>query len=275
MRYDENLIEKRIKNNIIFYSITFLIFLFWYFYTIIDNVYPLFLICFLISIIIVIKYLEEKKHGLTLQEKLLFVLLFFIPFSLFTNIILFYNTSFKFFIPFDNLIGIRHNHNLNLILVYFTIIFLKLFGIKIFFSKNRSILEQGKIDDIFQFFTKNLTYKKVIFLLILFPLVALTEELIYRSLLLSILIYYLNWDCILSIIIVSVIFGSVHYSTSKNWSHVISTFVSSIIYSLALIQLGLLYPWIFHLMTNLSVLVFYSHEKKKNAPLEVCENNMN
>ncbi|MFX1366306.1 MAG: type II CAAX prenyl endopeptidase Rce1 family protein [Promethearchaeota archaeon] len=229
----------------------------------------------MISIIIVIKYLEEKKHGLTLQEKLLFVLLFFIPFSLFTNIILFYNTSFKFFIPFDNLIGIRHNHNLNLILVYFTIIFLKLFGIKIFFSKNRSILEQGKIDDIFQFFTKNLTYKKVIFLLILFPLVALTEELIYRSLLLSILIYYLNWDCILSIIIVSVIFGSVHYSTSKNWSHVISTFVSSIIYSLALIQLGLLYPWIFHLMTNLSVLVFYSHEKKKNAPLEVCENNMN
>ncbi|MFX1501753.1 MAG: type II CAAX prenyl endopeptidase Rce1 family protein [Promethearchaeota archaeon] len=275
MSYDENLIEKRIKDNLTFYSIIFFILLFWYFYTIIDNVYPLFLICFLISIIIVIKYLEERKYGLTLQKKLLFVLLFFIPFSLFTNIVLFYNTPFKYFISFDNLIGIRHNHNPLLILIYFTVIFLKLFGIKIFFSKSRTILEQEKIDDVFQFFTKDLTYKKVILLIILFPLVALIEELIYRSLLLSILIYYLNLDFFLSIIIVSVIFGSVHYSTSKNWSHVISTFVSSIIYSLALIQLGLLYPWIFHLMTNLSVLVFYSHEKKKNAPLEVSENNMN
>ncbi|NVM34234.1 MAG: CPBP family intramembrane metalloprotease [Candidatus Lokiarchaeota archaeon] len=153
-----------------------------------------------------------------------------------------------------------------------SIILLKLIGIKIYFSRNTNILEKGSGDDIFQFFTKNFTYKKVILLVILFPLVAFIEELIYRSFLLSVLTYYLNWDYILSIIVISVIFGLVHYSTSQNWGHVISTLISSIIYSLALIQLGLLYPWIFHLMTNLFVLLFYSQGKKKIVNQKALEN---
>ncbi|MFX1309615.1 MAG: type II CAAX prenyl endopeptidase Rce1 family protein, partial [Promethearchaeota archaeon] len=99
--------------------------------------------------------------------------------------------------------------------------------------------------------------------IILFPLVAFVEELIYRTLLLSVFTYYLNLNYFLSILFISIIFGLVHYSTSRNWGHVVSTLISSIIYSLALIQLGILYPWLFHLSTNLFVLLFYYQGTKK------------
>ncbi|MFW9818410.1 MAG: hypothetical protein ACFFE5_02275, partial [Candidatus Thorarchaeota archaeon] len=59
-----------------------------------------------------------------------------------------------------------------------------------------------------------------------------------------------------------------------NWGHVISTLISSIIYSLALIQLGLLYPWIFHLSTNLFVLLFYYQGKKKNLVMKDNNNKL-
>ncbi len=111
-------------------------------------------------------------------------------------------------------------------------------------------------------------------MIILFPLVAFIEELIYRTLLLSVLTYYLNWEYFLSIIFISILFGLVHFSTSQNWGHVVSTLISSIIYSLALIQLGLLYPWIFHLSTNLFVLLFYYQGKKKFLTMNLNENQL-
>ncbi|MFX0178312.1 MAG: type II CAAX prenyl endopeptidase Rce1 family protein [Candidatus Hodarchaeota archaeon] len=134
-----------------------------------------------------------------------------------------------------------------------------------------NLLEEGRGDDIFQYFTTNMNYRKVMLLIILFPLVAFIEELIYRSLLISVLTYYFRLDYIFSIIIISLIFGLVHYSTSHNWGHVISTLISSVIYSLALIQLGIIYPWIFHLSTNLFVLLFYYQGKKKNRKSEINE----
>ena len=263
MSYDENRIKIRIKNSLIYNSIIFLIFVFWYFYSSLDNILILILICIAILIIAIIKFITELKLGLTLKDTVLYILLLFIPFALFGNVILFYNTSISFFIPFNELVGITHHHNIVLFLFYFSIILLKLIGIKIYFSRNVKILEEGGGDEIFQFFTKNISYKKILLLIIFFPLIAFIEELIYRTLLLSVLTYYLNWNYILSIIFISVIFGLVHYSTSKNWGHLISTFISSVIYSLALIQLGILYPWIFHLTTNLFVLLFYYQLKKK------------
>jgi membrane protease YdiL (CAAX protease family) len=140
---------------------------------------------------------------------------------------------------------------------------IKLIAIKVYFTKNTKILKEGRGDGMFQYFTRDLNYKKIILLIILFPLVALIEELFYRSFLLSVLTYYFNWDLILSVILISIIFGLVHYSTSQNWGHVFSTFISSIVYSFALIQLGLLYPWILHLATNLFVLLFYFQGRKK------------
>jgi membrane protease YdiL (CAAX protease family) len=157
----------------------------------------------------------------------------------------------------------EHNHNIFLFLIYFSVIILKLLGIKVYFSRNKKFFEVGQGDEIFQFFIKERDSKRIIFIVILFPLSALVEELIYRSLLISIFTYYLNFNYILSIIVISIIFGLVHYSTSHNWGHVISTLLSSIIYSLALIQLGILYPWLFHLSTNLFVLLFYYQASKK------------
>ncbi len=264
MSYDENLVKKRIKTSLTYNSIIFLIFVFWFFYSSFDSILILFLICLLIFLIVFVKFITEVRSGFTVEQKVLYILLFLIPFALLGDAILYYNTSITVFIPFNKLIGIKHNHNIILFLFYFSIILLKLVGIKVYFSKNVKFLEEGRGDEIFQFFTKNITYKKVILLLIFFPLVAFIEELIYRTLLISILTYYLNLDYTLSIIFISIIFGLVHYSTSQNWGHAISTLISSIIYSLALIQLGIIYPWIFHLSTNLFVLLFYYQGRKKH-----------
>lgn len=263
MVYDNSLVKNRVINSIIYNLIIFLIFLFWFYYSSFDNISILLLICSIIFLIIFSKFMIERKNDFNLKEKVMYILLLFIPFSLYVNIILFYNASIAIFIPFYSLIGFKHDHNIFLILLYLSIILLKLVGIKIFFSRNMKVLEEGRGDELFQFFTTDINYKKIIVLIILFPLVAFIEELIYRSLFLSILTYYLHWDYLLSILFISIIFGLVHYSTSQNWGHVFSTLISSIIYSLALIQLGILYPWIFHLSTNLFVLLFYYQGKKK------------
>ena len=264
MTYDESHAKSRIRNSIIYNSIVFLIFLLWFSYSTFDNVYILFLICFIIFLIVTIKYVVDRRYGFFMEEKILYILLFLIPFSLFVNILIFYQPfSPTFFIPFYSLVGIKHNHNFIMAFLYFSVIMIKLIGIKVYFSKNVKILKEGRGDEIFQYFTRDLNYKKIIFAAIFLPLVAFVEELIYRSFLLSFLTYYLNWHYILSIAIVSIIFGLVHYSTSQNWGHVLSTLISSVIYSLALIHLGILYPWIFHLSTNLFVLLFYYQGRKK------------
>ena len=78
-------------------------------------------------------------------------------FSLFDDI------SFSIFIPFNSLVGFNHNHNFVFFLIYFLIILLKLSGIKVYFSRNVKILEEGRGDNIFQFFTTGITYKKIIY----------------------------------------------------------------------------------------------------------------
>ena len=262
---NENQVKNRIKNSIVYNLIIILIFVFWFYFSSFENILMLYGICIAIFLIILVKLIIELKNGFNRKDILIYILLFLIPFSLIANVILFYNTSITIFIPFNNLVGIIHHNNIILFLIYFSIVSLKLIGIKIYFSRNVTILEEGKGDEIFQFFTKNLNYKKIILLIIFFPLVAFVEELIYRTLLISVLTYYLNWNYLLTIIFISIIFGLVHFSTSQNWGHVISTLLSSIIYSLALIQMGILYPWLFHLLTNLFVLLFYYQLIKKRS----------
>ena len=67
-------------------------------------------------------------------------------------------------------------------------------------------------------------------MIILLPLVAFIEEFAFRSLLLSILVSYFQWELIIAILFISFVFGISHFSTSKNWGHFISTTLSSIIY---------------------------------------------
>ncbi len=265
MTYIENQTKRRIKNSIVYNSIIFLIFLLWFSYSTLTTLpIPLF-ICFIILLFVIINFIVDRRQEISFNEQIIYLFLIFLPVYLFANIMVSFNfDSPIFFIPFESLVGIKHNHNIILVLIYFSIILLKLIGVKIYFAKNIKFLEEGKGDEIFQYFTRNLTYKKGLTAVILFSLGAFVEELIYRSFLLSVVTYYINWNYTISIFFISIIFGMVHYSTSHNWSHVISTLVSSIIYSLALIQLGLLYPWIFHLTTNVFVLLFYYQGKKNN-----------
>lgn len=269
MTYIENQTKRRIKNSIVYNSIFFLVFLLWFSYSTLTTLpIPLF-ICFIILLFVIINFIIDRRQGISFNEQIIYLLLIFLPVYLFVNIMVSYKVNSPiFFFPFESLVGIKHNHNIILILLYFAIILLKLIGVKIYFAKNVKFFEEGRGEEIFQYFTRNLTYKKVLISVILFPLRAFVEELIYRSFLLSVVTYYTNWNYIISIIFISIIFGMVHYSTSHNWGHVISTLISSIIYSLALIQLGLLYPWIFHLTTNVFVLLFYHQGRKKNIAMK-------
>ena len=192
MAYAESIIEQKIKSNIIYNSIILLIFIFWFVYSTLNNISLLFFIVLVISIIIFFIILRKFRQGISLQEKLLYSLLLIIPFSLVLNIINFPQMfSSPFLIPFDSLIGIKHNHNFLLILFYFSFILLKLLVIKIYFIKKikKTEIERGEV--IFQFFTSEFKYKKAILLGTYFPLSALVEELIYRTLLLSVFTYYL------------------------------------------------------------------------------------
>ncbi|MFW9878992.1 MAG: type II CAAX prenyl endopeptidase Rce1 family protein [Candidatus Thorarchaeota archaeon] len=264
MTHNDNYIKNRIEKIIFYNSFLFLIFLFWFFYSTFDNVLLLVIICLISFLIVIIEYVRDKKYYMELKEKILYIFLFLIPFFLFINVMLFYRAySPLFFISFYNLIGIKHQHNFLLFLVFISFVILKLIGIKIYFTNNAKVFEEVRGDRIFHYFANDLNYKKILFVIILFSLAAFIEELIYRSFLLTILIDLLNWNSILSILFISIIFGLAHYTTTQNWSHMLSTFVSSIIYSFALITLGLFYPWLFHLMTNLFVLFFYYQGKKK------------
>jgi hypothetical protein len=66
----------------------------------------------------------------------------------------------------------------------------------------------------------------------------------------------------------SFLFIFVHTVALKNTGQMISLLISSIIYFVALISLGILYAWFFHLTTNLFVLLFYYQRKKKELKNE-------
>ena len=257
-------IETKIANNIIYYLVIFFIFLFWFFYSTYDNVSILILICFSILSLIIYSLIKNIRKGMELGPKIFHILLIFISITFLLDIIYFYDPfTPPFFIPFYDLVGIKHQHNIILILLLFSLIFVKLIGVKIYFSISMKINADWKGDEIFEFFAQDITNKKIILLIILFPLGALVEEFIYRCLFLSVLIYFLNWDLVFSIFFISGLFGIAHYSASKNLGHVLSTLISSIIYFYALINLGLLYPWIFHFLTNIFVVLFYVQNRKK------------
>jgi membrane protease YdiL (CAAX protease family) len=269
MSYEEIIIEEKIKNSIAYYSIILLIFIFWIVYSTTDNISLVVFIVFIISFLIFIIILRKFRKGINVQEKVLYGLLVIIPISLYLYVIFFSQTfSSPFFIPFYSLVGIIHKYDILLILVYFSIILIKLIVIKIYFVRKMNSSESERGESVFQFFVSDITIKKALILGIYFPLSAFIEELIYRSLLLSVFTYYLKLNLLMSIICVSIIFGLVHYSASRNWSHILSTLISSIVYSLALIQLGILYPWLFHLSTNLFVLLFYYQAKKKQVVIQ-------
>jgi membrane protease YdiL (CAAX protease family) len=166
------------------------------------------------------------------------------------------------------LIGLKHTSNFALFLFLSSIVLIKIVSIYIYIKLKPEVIKIGRGDAFFQYFTDNFNQKKKALLFVLFPLSAFVEELIYRSLFLSFLIYYFNFNLVFGIFFASFIFGVVHYSSSRDSGYILSLVISSVIYFIALIELGLLYAWIFHLTTNLLVLLFYYQRKTKNTKAE-------
>lgn len=258
-------IKTKIRNKIIYSSIIFLVFEFWFFYSTYNNIIILYFISFSILILLICSIIfnfkiRVNKTIITFQSSLLII-----PITFLIDIIFFYRPlSPPFFFSINNLIGLVHRIDIISFSILLALVLLKLAGVKIYFINNIEILEARGGDEIFQYFTKEIDFRKIIMFVLLFPLSAFIEELIYRSILLSFFIYYFNLNIFIGITIISLIFGFVHYSTSKNWGHVLSTLISSVIYFFALIQLGLLFAWIFHLITNLFVLLFYYQTRRKS-----------
>jgi len=203
--------------------------------------------------------IKLKKGALTIH-----ILLVFIPIFFLADVIFFYTPySPLYFFPLNKLIGIEHKLNVFMFCLLLSLVLLKLIGIKIYFNRNTKVIDTGGGDKIFQFFTNGLNYRKLIMGGLLFPLSAFTEELLFRSLLLSFFMLVFNSNLIIGVIFISCVFGFVHYSEFGGWGHVISALISSLIYFVALIQIGLFYAWFFHLITNLLVLVFYYQARMK------------
>jgi len=258
-------VKAKIRKKIVYNSIIFLVFEFWFFYSTYNNILILYIVSFSILILLIGSLIFNFKKRvdrvtITFQSSLLLIPILFL-----IDIIFFYlPLSPPFFFSINNLIGLVHRIDIISFSILLALVLLKLGALKIYFINNIEILKAGAGDEIFQYFTKEIDYRKIIMFLLLFPLSAFIEELIYRSVLLSFFIYYFNLNILIGIIAISLIFGFVHYSASKNWGHVLSTLISSIIYFFALIQLGLLFAWTFHLITNLFVILFYYQTQRKS-----------
>ncbi|MFW9772874.1 MAG: lysostaphin resistance A-like protein [Candidatus Thorarchaeota archaeon] len=265
MSFNPEKTELRIVRNLLYNIIILLIVFFWFFRSTYDNLSGSYILSFLIISSITLSFIYNIKKGCKNSVKIFHLILFLIPISFIIELIYVYEPfTSAIFISFYNLIGIRHNHDIFLITLYFALTVLKVLPIKLFYNRIIKLNEKNRFDDFFEYFAKDFNRNKLILIILLLPLAAFIEEFIFRSLLLTVLVNYLNWNNIIAILFISLVFGFSHYSSSKNWLHFLSTTFSSIIYFLALIQLGLLYPWLLHLTTNsLALLFFYQNNKLK------------
>ena len=263
---NNNRIQSKITVIIFSYLSILLIFLFWFFYSTLDMIINLILVglsilAIIIYLIIIVLKIRAKSENLA-SFGLLIVFLFFFLIEIILNFI---PNAQPFLFSFYSLIGLKHSFDIALFSFLSLIVLIKIMSIYLYVRLRPNTIEIGKGDEFFQYFTNDINKKKITFLLLLFPLSAFIEELIYRSLFLSFLIYYFNFNLVVGILLVSIIFGLVHYSSSRDSGYMLSLVLSSIIYFVSLIELGLLYAWTFHLITNLSVLFFYYRAKRRNT----------
>jgi membrane protease YdiL (CAAX protease family) len=217
-----------------------------------------------ISLIVSLVKRGTKTNYLTALGILVMVLFFFLIDTLFY----FIPNIQPFLFSFYDLIGLTHSFNFILFSFLSLIVFIKIISIYVYIRLKPNVIKIGQGDTFFQYFTNDFNQRKMALLLVLFPLSALVEEMIYRSLFLSFLIYYFNFNLVFGILFASFVFAVVHYSASKDSGYMLSLVISSIIYFIALLELGLLSAWIFHLSTNLSVLLFYYQRKSKVSKIK-------
>lgn len=257
--------EEQIKKAILYNLIFFVVILYWFFYATYDNMILLITICILNTGLVFYSLSYNKKIYSNKSAIYFHVFLFLIQAFLIIEISFSYEAyTPPFFISFYTLIGIEQNHNIVLFSFYFLLTVLKIIPIKFFYQKIIKMFKDNKVDNYIEYFINDFNFTKLALLLLLFPLVAFVEEFAFRCLLLTVMVNFLNLNIIIAILLISFLFGFSHYLSSKSWLHFISTLVSSIIYFFALIQLGLFYPWLLHLVTNSLALLFFYQNNKKN-----------
>jgi membrane protease YdiL (CAAX protease family) len=266
---DELKIQSTIVSIIMSNLSILLIFVFWFLYSVLNMVLNLIFISFSIiilgSYVIICIYKKRlKTRNLTALGVLIMVLFFFLVDTIFY----FIPNINPFFFSFFDLFGLIHSFDLGLFLLLSSILLIKILSIYLYIRLRSNVIRDGRGDAFFQYFSNGLDRKKRSLLGILFPLSALVEELIYRSLFLSFLVYYFNFNLVMGIILGSFVFALVHYSTTNDSGYMVSLIISSVIYFIALIELGLLFAWIYHLLTNVTVLFFY-YRRRSKSPREL------
>ncbi len=258
--------EQKIVRTILYNFIIFLFFFFWFFYSTYDNVIGVILICFSIIILLLYSSIYNSKINNKFSVKFFHLILILISIFFIIEVLFFYKAfSPTIFILYNNLIGIEHQHDILLFIFYLLLTILKVLPIRFFYNKLINLIKEPQLDNYIGYFIEDFNKKKLILLILLVPMAAFVEEFIFRSLLLTVIVNYLNWNIFIAILFISSVFGILHYSSSRNWAHFLSTLLSSIIYFFALIQLGLLYPWILHLTTNSLALLFFYQNHRKNT----------
>lgn len=263
-------IKTKVYNIVSSNIIILLFFLFWFAYstydvlinTIFISSYFLIVIAFIISI----KYIIETDLKVSVS---VYLMLFIVPLIFLLDLLYFSLPNIDPFIfSFYDLIGLKHSFEIYIFLPLLTIIIIKILGIYVYFKSRKGIFEMGKGDEIFYYLTHDLNPQKIASIGLMFSLSAFIEELIYRSLVLSVLIYYFNFNMLMGIMFGSILFVIVHTISLSDSGRMLSLMISSVIYFITLIFLGILYTWLFHLMTNLFVMVFYLQRKKNESKYE-------
>ena len=257
-------LKKDLKRRILFNLVILLIFISWSSHSLMSlpAILPIIdLSLFTLAIFIIILALRKN---LEFYDKIINLIFSLIAIFYLIDVI-FLNDSllFPLIIQYSELIGIQHNHNFLLFLVLLGFIILKISPVKLKFIKRKGFVNLNLEGGIFEFFTLENKKDVVGLLVISLPLAAFVEEFLYRSVFLSFFTVYLNWNIIFSTIVISIGFGLAHFTSSKNFLHVISASISSLIYIIALVELGLVYAWILHLSTNIIAIIFFYPEIKK------------
>lgn len=262
--------EKQIVIMIVYHLNIFIIILLWLLYPFRYDIFFIIVsLCLFLIFCPIITWREYLKDSVSISDQAIYIIFIYFSFLYLFDASAPYDTMLLFFLfPFDKLVGIAHTHNILLFFLLFSLVFLKLLPIKVKFISDSKIKKSRTKSFLFQYITEHKNTSKTLLLVLLIPLSAFVEEFIYRTLIFSFLIELFKLNLLLSFVIVAVVFGAVHITTSKNWEMFFITFFSSLIYSFALIFLGIFYAWILHLSNNLIALFFYYSEKKKGKTLD-------
>ena len=265
-------VENKLVKGILYYFTVFLIFFSWINHAFINAFNKINGFDILIIIHAIILGIVIGRKAFNFNEKMVTLLFLIIDVSYLAGVLYLGERMISpFFINASYVSGLYYKNDLLLLFILFLIVVVKVLPIKLPYFKKKRLIVRNTQDGLYQF-ASELNNKRTLLLIITFiPLAAFVEELVYRSILLSIILHYLHLDLVLSIFILSLVFGLVHLSSMKNFLFVISTIISAFIYFIALINLGLIVAWLLHLTTNVTALILFYPEIKKPLGIKSLE----